>query len=488
MLKLFIGYDPRQPVALQVLMHSIYSRATQPVSITPLVLSQLPIKRRGLTEFTFTRYLVPYLCNYEGQAMFLDADMLVLGDICELFELASKNKDAVSVVKGKTRFEWPSLMFFNNAQCIKLTPWMIEHDNPQKLEWADSIGELPKEWNHIVGYDEPNQDAKLIHYTQGIPCFEETQDCEHGQVWRDEMRKTITTVSWDEIMGGSVHALKMKKPVSFIHYGDTTMASFRYRANNPAHAIGASLNDIKADIVIFAKPQARDIPIIAEIQQDGRKVIVDFCDDHFDVPYYHDVAAIADMITCPTAEMAKVIFNHGYMAKIIPDAAEYPLAEPHCNGANLLWYGHGSNIGSLTRILPDIKGYPLRVVSNVNETIPWSLQGMLDEFKLADIVLMPATKEYKSPNRTIEAIRQGCFVVAEPHPSINDIPGIWIGEIKAGIEWAVNHPQQANEGTKLAQEYVNENFSQERTANAWKQLVKELSSTSAAVTRTGTGG
>lgn len=191
-------------------MHSIYTRASKPVSITPLVLSQLPIERRGLTEFTFSRYLVPHLCNYEGTALFLDADMLVLDDILKLDEIAKQNPDPVSVVKGKEQFEWPSLMYFNNAACKNLTPELIETGAPSKLSWAESIGELPPEWNHIVGYDEPNPEAKLIHYTQGIPCFEETYECEFGQLWRDEVRNTITTVSWQEIMGKSVHAARMK--------------------------------------------------------------------------------------------------------------------------------------------------------------------------------------------------------------------------------------------------------------------------------------
>jgi lipopolysaccharide biosynthesis glycosyltransferase len=71
---------------MQVLAHSIYKRASKPVSITPLVLSQLPIKRVGLTEFTYSRYLVPYLCGYEGLAIFMDADMLCLGDVHELVQ------------------------------------------------------------------------------------------------------------------------------------------------------------------------------------------------------------------------------------------------------------------------------------------------------------------------------------------------------------------------------------------------------------------
>ena len=63
MQKVFIGYDPRQPVAYNVLQHSIVIRTEYPVSITPLVLETLPITRKGLTPFTWSRFLVPFLCN-----------------------------------------------------------------------------------------------------------------------------------------------------------------------------------------------------------------------------------------------------------------------------------------------------------------------------------------------------------------------------------------------------------------------------------------
>ena len=208
-LRVFIGSDPRQSVAVQVLAHSIWKKASKPVSITPLVLGQLPLKRVGLTEFTYTRYLPPYLCNYHGHAIFLDADMLVMGDIYELADLADK-QCGVSVVKNKMRFEWPSLMVFNNHLCKRLTPELIELGQPQSLDWSDGgIGDLPKEWNHCVGYDEPNPKTKLAHYTQGIPCFPETQDCEFSEEWVNEARASMSTVTWPEIMGTSVHA----KPV-----------------------------------------------------------------------------------------------------------------------------------------------------------------------------------------------------------------------------------------------------------------------------------
>ncbi len=81
---IFIGYDPRQAVAYNVLQYSLLSRSSRPLSITPLVLETLPIGRQGLTPFTYSRFLVPWLCNYEGWGLFLDLDMLALGDISEV--------------------------------------------------------------------------------------------------------------------------------------------------------------------------------------------------------------------------------------------------------------------------------------------------------------------------------------------------------------------------------------------------------------------
>lgn len=205
-LRVFCGYDQRQPLAYNVLQHSIVSRCSQPVSCTALKLDTLPLKKRGLTEFTFSRYLVPWLCDYQGQALFLDADMLCLGDVAELF--AAADNSAVSVVKVAQRFEWPSLMLFNCEKCIELTPEYIEASQPQGLQWADRIGELPKEWNHIVGYDEMKP-AKLVHYTQGLPIWFETAQSDYALEWMNELKDMERTCTWKELMGASVHA----KPV-----------------------------------------------------------------------------------------------------------------------------------------------------------------------------------------------------------------------------------------------------------------------------------
>lgn len=203
MLNVFIGLDTRQPVAFTALQQSIHARASRPVSVTPLLLHQLPVTRRGLTEFTFTRYLVPWLMRFEGVGLFLDADMIVRGDIAELFDLADAQY-AVQVVKCRQRFEWPSLMLFNCARCLMLTPEYVEHGKPEALEFGP-VGELPPEWNHCIGYEEPNPDAKLLHYTTGIPVFEEVQKLGFVNEWRAEIRAACSTVSWQDLMGKSVH-------------------------------------------------------------------------------------------------------------------------------------------------------------------------------------------------------------------------------------------------------------------------------------------
>ena len=70
MIRVFIGYDSREAIAFHVLSHSIHSRASEPVDISPLMLSQLksvfwreshPLQS---TDFSFSRFLVPHLSGY----------------------------------------------------------------------------------------------------------------------------------------------------------------------------------------------------------------------------------------------------------------------------------------------------------------------------------------------------------------------------------------------------------------------------------------
>lgn len=214
MLKIFIGFDYRQAITYNVCRFSIERRSSVPVSITPLILDQLPLKRKGLTDFSFSRFLVPYLCGYKGWALFLDADMLCLGDIKSIFDHADP-KYAAMVSKNEKTFEWASLILFNNEHPSNsiLTPDYIETaEGLHGLKWLamDQVGNLPPEWNHLVGYDKHNPEAKMIHFTQGIPIFTETEGSPFKTEWMAEAKAMNTVSPWQEIMGRSVHAAPTK--------------------------------------------------------------------------------------------------------------------------------------------------------------------------------------------------------------------------------------------------------------------------------------
>ena len=208
MLRIFIGFEVRQPIAFSVFSLSLLAQSTKPLSITPMVLGQLPITRKGLTDFTYSRFLVPHLCDFRGQALFLDADMLCLTDIAELFALADPEK-AVMTVDTKPAFERAAVMLFNceHQDNKKLTPEFIQHaDFPlHKIGWTKNRGDLPTEWNHLVLYDQPREDAKLVHFTGGIPCFPETFNCEYSRQWKEWADMARSSVPWEHLMGNSVH-------------------------------------------------------------------------------------------------------------------------------------------------------------------------------------------------------------------------------------------------------------------------------------------
>lgn len=214
MLRIFIGYDHRQPVSFSVLAQSIIAQTSEPVSIIPLKLNTLCIKRHGLTPFTYSRFLVPYLCGFEGGALFLDVDITLNGDIAELFKLADSSK-AIQVSKNEHRFEWASVMLFNCGHPANriLTPEVIEtHDDLHRIGWCkmEEIGDLPREWNHLVGYDAPKE-AKLIHYTQGVPAYIETIECEYSDLWHHWHQYSNYTQKWDSLMGDSIHAVQVNE-------------------------------------------------------------------------------------------------------------------------------------------------------------------------------------------------------------------------------------------------------------------------------------
>src|SRR5436190_1656705 len=84
-LRIFIGTDESQIVAHQVLAHSIRAHASIPVEIRPMFDDEAPTPTSDAlgprTRFSFTRFLIPELAGYAGRALYVDADMVVFGDV-----------------------------------------------------------------------------------------------------------------------------------------------------------------------------------------------------------------------------------------------------------------------------------------------------------------------------------------------------------------------------------------------------------------------
>jgi lipopolysaccharide biosynthesis glycosyltransferase len=204
-LKIFIGWDSREPECSDVLAYSLRKHASIPLDIHYLKLSELdfdrPLDPLQSTEFTYTRFLVPHLCHYDGKAVFMDCDMLCLGDIKELDDL-DMQPYALRVVKhdhrptekikmdGKIqttypRKNWSSLMIMN---CAELRLWsrsVVGNMSGAYLHRFkdipdEKIGEIPNTWNTLDWMDER---TRLIHYTKGGPWFEEWRDHPYGAIW-----------------------------------------------------------------------------------------------------------------------------------------------------------------------------------------------------------------------------------------------------------------------------------------------------------------
>jgi lipopolysaccharide biosynthesis glycosyltransferase len=222
-MKIFVGYDPREDIAYQVCKHSILSRNNSAI-IRPLVQKELrdagwynrPVDKLASTEFTFTRFLVPELMNFDGWAVFMDCDVILTTDISELFAQADDRYAVMCVqhdykveegikMDGQTqtsypRKNWSSVMMFN---CAHPSNKMLDRNLVNNSEvngaylhrfsWLkdSEVGKLDHTWNYLVGVYTDLEKPKLIHYTEGGPWFENYRNCEFHQEWKKELTEMM---------------------------------------------------------------------------------------------------------------------------------------------------------------------------------------------------------------------------------------------------------------------------------------------------------
>ena len=220
MLTLYVGFDPREACAYHVFCQSVIEHASGPVRFIPLhspMLNNFDGQQDGTNAFIYSRYLVPYLNDFEGWAIFCDGDMVVTADIYELYGLKDETK-AVQVVKHDyetnshrkyigtplesdnvdyPRKNWSSVMLFNCGHRSNqiLTPEFVSSSGPvtlHRFQWLNDseIGDLPYDWNWLVG-EYANDSAKLYHHTLGSPGFEYYRECHGSREWNSSMLRMM---------------------------------------------------------------------------------------------------------------------------------------------------------------------------------------------------------------------------------------------------------------------------------------------------------
>lgn len=235
---IFIGYDEREREASNVCRWSIMRQAPK-AEVRELRLDDpdvaevydRPFRIEGgqyidgvtgapfSTQFSYSRFLVPYLAVYSGWHLFVDADFLFRAPVGGLLALAD-DRYAVMVVKHRhepdeptkmdgcaqttyRRKNWSSLVLWNAGHpsnrgmtpaAVNTAPGLTLHG----FDWLtdDEIGELPHEWNYLVGYDSRDDwsDPKAVHFTNGGPWWDEYASVEFADEWfavRDDIRGSL---------------------------------------------------------------------------------------------------------------------------------------------------------------------------------------------------------------------------------------------------------------------------------------------------------
>lgn len=339
----------------------------------------------------------------------------------------------------------------------------------------------------------------------------------------------------------------------------SNVASVRYRLLIPAGALGKlghrinllqispedRIEDIApralGDVVIVSKLISPGVEffeplalltreIVQMVKAAGCKAIADISDDHFSHPmaggYFRALVNEVNCNIASTPKMAEIVRQHtqrpvfviGDPYEGIRGLIEFKPPRAMANGLlarvfqnivtgrrprhlRLLWFGHGSNFGSIVDLLPEFRRLAVsyaveihlvtsphpeiaRLCTEFNENYApactlrfseWSTDTTWQALRDCDMVVIPIqttdpSKLVKSPNRVVEAIWAGRFVVANRIPAYQEFSAFaWLGDnIVDGIRWALEHPGEVKRRIAAGQEYVEKTCSPEVVAKQWE--------------------
>lgn len=244
------------------------------------------------------------------------------------------------------------------------------------------------------------------------------------------------------------------------------IASSRLRAEIPQRELEKLGIKRGRDILVYSKHVVQ-----MQTAMNFGKRVFDICDDHFHSifeQYYREHAMVADLITVNTDEMARIVLKEtGRIATVIPDPYESE-EQPAGYGEGVLWYGHESNL----KTIEPYSGLIDRVLTHPE----WTREKQLEAIKDCAVVVIPTDeRKGKSANRLIEAVRNGRFVVAGELPAHDEFKDfMWIGDIKQGLEWAKNNPEQCIKRVDICQNYIRDKFSPKTIGKQWFKALTNI--------------
>jgi glycosyltransferase involved in cell wall biosynthesis len=260
------------------------------------------------------------------------------------------------------------------------------------------------------------------------------------------------------------------------------MASYRLRVEIPRKHLGLKSKLAEPGDVCFFYKHPLDLLEVAQVQRrKGRRIVYDVVNNWFDLDrlkhIYHGMCALADVVTCGSAAMARIIKDKtGRDAIVVEEPYENRVAEPHTSGRKVLWFGQRSNLANLPAVCEELRGldFPLLVMSDVDDdkrVQRWTPEGEAAALAKADIVLLSGVNAGASANRLVKAVRAGCYVVATDVESYREFADwVSVGDVRGGMEWALSNPDECRRRVLLAQAHIENRFAPQRIGEAWKRV------------------
>jgi hypothetical protein len=223
---IYVGYDPREHTAYDVLKYTALKFSSAPINVFPIdqdVLRKIGLYRRAWllgsshkpyqknktdaqhvdlfdrrpfsTDFSFTRFLVPFLNRLSGWALYMDCDMYFRSDPIELFNKYKDKSKAIYCVKHLykpvekikmygakqikySRKNWSSLVLYNCSHPSH-NNFTVDDVNTKSGRWLHNfswlknseIGSIQEKWNWLEGYSSQKINPMVVHFTRGGPWF-----------------------------------------------------------------------------------------------------------------------------------------------------------------------------------------------------------------------------------------------------------------------------------------------------------------------------